>query len=93
MLPKNRTIYPNKYQEIILAKVCFVTGKKTMSGNRVSRANNKTRRRFEPNLQWKRIWVPEKGGFIRVRVSARGLRTITKLGIECVLADAKKNKS
>ena len=63
-----------------------------MSGNRVSHANNKTLRRFEPNLLWKRIWVPEKGCFVRMRVSARGLRIISKIGIEHVLADAKKNK-
>jgi large subunit ribosomal protein L28 len=73
-----------------LAKVCFVTGKKPMSGNRVSHANNKTRRRFEPNLQWKRIWIPSENRFVRLRVSARGLKTIGKLGIEHVLADSAK---
>jgi len=73
-----------------VAKVCFVTGKKPLSGNRVSHANNKTRRRSEPNLQWKRIWVPAENRFVRLRVSARGLRTIGKLGIERVLAESMK---
>lgn len=64
-----------------------------MCGNRVSHANNKTRRRFEPNLQWKRIWVPSEDRFVRLQVSARGLKTINKLGIERVLADgAKRSK-
>lgn len=73
-----------------MAKVCFVTGKKPISGNRVSHANNKKRRRFEPNLQWKRIWVPSENRFIRLRVSARGLKTIDKKGVERVLLDAAK---
>jgi len=73
-----------------VAKVCFVTGKKPISGNRVSHANNKKRRRFEPNLQWKRIWVPSENRFIRLRVSARGLKTIDKKGVERVLLDAAK---
>ncbi len=73
-----------------MPKVCFVTGKKPISGNRVSHANNKTRRRFEPNLQWKRIWIPSENRFVRLRVSARGLKTIGKLGIERVLADSEK---
>jgi large subunit ribosomal protein L28 len=73
-----------------LANICFITGKKPLSGNRVSHANNKTRRRFEPNLQWKRIWIPAENRFVRMRVSARGLKTIDKLGIERVLLDASK---
>jgi large subunit ribosomal protein L28 len=81
---------PIDAKEIVLAKVCFVTGKKPMSGNRVSHANNKTRRRFEPNLQWKRIWIPSENRFVRLRVSARGLKTINKLGMERVLADSAK---
>jgi large subunit ribosomal protein L28 len=77
-----------------LAKVCFVTGKKPMSGNCVSHANNKARRRFEPNLKWKRIWVPSQNSFVRMRVSARGMKTIGKKGIERVLSEAdKRNKS
>jgi len=61
-----------------------------MSGNRVSHANNKTRRRFEPNLHEKRIWVPSENRFIRMRVSAAGLKNIDKLGIDAVLRDMKK---
>lgn len=63
-----------------MAKVCPVTGKRTRTGNNVSHANNKTKRRWEPNLQWKRLWVPGENRFVRIRVSARGLRTIQKLG-------------
>jgi large subunit ribosomal protein L28 len=70
-----------------MAKYCPVTGKKPMSGNRVSHANNKTRRRFEPNLQSKRLWSPVLGRFIRLRISAAGLKNINKRGIDAVLAD------
>ncbi|MBM3727088.1 MAG: 50S ribosomal protein L28 [Acidobacteria bacterium] len=73
-----------------MAKVCPVTEKRPMSGNRVSHANNKTRRRFEPNLHEKRIWVPSENRFIRMRVSAAGLKNIDKLGIDAVLRDMKK---
>ncbi len=73
-----------------MAKVCPVTGKKPISGHRVSHANNKTKRRFEPNLHEKRIWVPSEKRFIRVRLSAKALRTIDKIGVERVLADLKK---
>jgi large subunit ribosomal protein L28 len=70
-----------------MAKVCAVTGKKPMSGNRVSHANNKTKRRFEPNLQEKRLWVPSEGRFVKLKLSASGLRTIQKKGIEAVLRE------
>lgn len=70
-----------------MAKVCVVTGKKPMSGNNVSHANNKTRRRFEPNLQDKRFWVPSEKRWVKLRVSASAIRTITKVGIERVLRD------
>lgn len=73
-----------------MAKVCPVTGKRTRTGNNVSHANNKTRRIWEPNLQWKRIWVPEQNRFVRMRVSARGLRTIQKLGFEAAMRKAKE---
>ncbi len=73
-----------------MAKVCPITGKRTRTGNNVSHANNKTRRRWEPNLQWKRIWVPDENRFVRMRVSARGLRTIQKLGFEVALRKAKE---
>ena len=73
-----------------MAKLCPVTGKRTRTGNNVSHANNKTRRIWEPNLQWKRIWVPEQNRFVRMRVGARGLRTIQKLGFEAAMRKAKE---
>lgn len=77
----------NYWRVIIMAKRCQVTGKKPMSGNNVSHANNKTRRRFEPNLQSHRFWVPSEKRWVRLRLTARGIKTIDKLGIEKVLAD------
>jgi large subunit ribosomal protein L28 len=74
-----------------MAKVCQVTGKKPMSGQRVSHANNKTKRKFEPNLHEHRFWVPSEGRFVRLRVSAAGMKTIDKRGIEAVLATMKKS--
>ena len=73
-----------------MAKVCMVTGKKPMSGNNVSHANNKTRRRFEPNLQDKRFWVPSEKRWVKLRVSAKAIKIISKRGIERVLADLRK---
>jgi large subunit ribosomal protein L28 len=70
-----------------MARKCQVTGKKPMSGNNVSHANNRTKRRFEPNLQWRRFWVPSERRWVRLRVTPRGIKTIDKLGIEKVLAD------
>ncbi len=70
-----------------MSRVCQVTGKKPMSGNNVSHANNKTRRRFLPNLQNKRIWVESEKRFVKLRVSHKGLRIIDKQGIDTVLAN------
>ncbi|MCX8514714.1 MAG: 50S ribosomal protein L28 [Burkholderiales bacterium] len=70
-----------------MARVCQVTGKKTATGNNVSHANNKTKRRFLPNLQSRRFWVESENRFVRLRVSNAGLRTIDKKGIEVVLAE------
>lgn len=72
-----------------MSKYCPVTGKKPVSGNRVSHANNKAKRVFEPNMHEKRLWSPALGRFVRLRVSARGLRTIDKVGVDAVLADLK----
>lgn len=72
-----------------MAKVCEVTGKKPMSGQRVSHANNKTKRKFEPNLHEHRFWVPSENRFIRLKVSAAGMKTINKKGIEAVLREMK----
>ena len=70
-----------------MAKVCQVTGKKPMSGNRVSHANNKTKRRFLPNLHDQRFWVPSESRWIKLRVSAKAMKTIDKNGIEQVLRE------
>ena len=69
-----------------MARVCEVTGKKTVTGNNVSHANNRTRRRFIPNLQNRKFWVESENRWISMRISAAALRTIDKLGIDAVLA-------
>jgi large subunit ribosomal protein L28 len=70
-----------------MSRVCQVTGKKPMLGNNVSHANNKTRRRFLPNLQYRRFWVEAENRWVSLRVSQAGLRTIDRKGIEAVLAE------
>jgi large subunit ribosomal protein L28 len=72
-----------------MARVCQVTGKKPMVGNNVSHANNRTKRRFLPNLQYRRFWLEGAKRWISMRVSNAGLRTIDKKGIEVVLAELK----
>jgi len=70
-----------------MARVCQVTGKKPQTGNNVSHANNRTKRRFLPNLQYRRFWVESEKRWIRLRVTNAGLRTIDKNGIDVVLAE------
>ena len=70
-----------------MSRVCQVTGKRPVSGNNVSHANNKTRRRFLPNLHTHRFWLESENRFVRLRVSNKGLRIIDKVGIDKVLAD------
>jgi len=65
----------------------MVTGKKPAAGNNVSHANNKTKRRFSPNIQNHRFWVESEKRFVKLRVSTKGMRIIDKLGIDTVLAD------
>lgn len=78
----------------IMSRVCEVTGKRPMAGNNVSHANNKTKRRFMPNLQSRRFWIESESRWVRLRVSTKGLRIIDKDGIESVLADVKaRNKA
>ena len=72
-----------------MSRVCEVTGKRPMAGNNVSHANNKTKRRFMPNLQSRRFWIESESRWVRLRVSKKGLRIIDKDGIESVLADIK----
>jgi large subunit ribosomal protein L28 len=72
--------------EVNMARVCQVTGKGVMSGNNVSHANNRTRRRWLPNLHERRFWVASENRWIKLRVSNNALRTIDKNGIEAVIA-------
>ena len=70
-----------------MARECQVTGKAPMVGHHVSHANNKTKRRFMPNLQYRRFWVESENRWVRLRVTPAGLRTVDKIGIDAVLAD------
>ena len=76
-----------------MSRVCQVTGKRPMTGNNVSHANNKTRRRFLPNLQSRRFWVASENRWVRLRVSSHGLRIIDKRGIDTVLAEIRRRKA
>ena len=73
-----------------MARVCQVTGKKPQVGNHVSHANNKTKRRFLPNLQYRRFWLENEKHWVSLRVSNAGLRIIDKKGIEVVLAEMRE---
>ena len=70
-----------------MSRVCQVTGKRPVSGNNVSHANNRTRRRFLPNLHSHRFWLEGEKRYVRLRVSSKGMRIIDKLGIEKVISD------
>lgn len=70
-----------------MARVCQVTGKRPVTGNNVSHAHNKTRRRFLPNLHTHRFWVESEERFVKLRVSAKGMRIIDKKGIDTVLEE------
>ncbi len=70
-----------------MSRVCELTGKGPMTGNTVSHANNKSRRRFEPNLHTKRFWVPSENRFVSLKVSARAMRTINKRGLYNVVKE------
>ncbi len=74
-----------------MSRVCQVTGKRPMAGNNVSHAHNKTRRRFLPNLQSKRIWVESEQRYVKLRISQKGLRIIDKQGIDKVLVTLRAN--
>jgi large subunit ribosomal protein L28 len=73
--------------ENTMSQKCMITGKKPLVGNNVSHANNKLKRRQNPNLQWKRIFVPELGRSVRIRITTRALRTINKKGLLPFLKD------
>ena len=72
-----------------MSKVCQITGKKVMVGNNVSHSNKKTKRKFNPNLQTKKFFIPEENKWVTLKVSTSALRTINKKGISAVLKDAK----
>ena len=74
-----------------MAKVCQLTGKKPIVGYRISHAHNKTKRRFLPNLQTHRFWVPSENRYVKLRLSHKAMRTIDKNGIEAVLVELRAN--
>ena len=74
-----------------MARICDITGKKVMAGNNVSHSNRKTKRKFYPNLQTKKFFVPESGEWVTLKVSTSALRTIDKNGITSVLKKALEN--
>jgi large subunit ribosomal protein L28 len=82
-------IFTKHYYVNAMSKVCEITGKTVQYGNNVSHSNNKTRRRFLPNLQKKRIWVAEEGKFITLKISTRAMRTIDKKGFTAVAKEAR----
>ncbi len=73
-----------------MSRVCQVTGKRPVAGNNVSHAHNKTRRRFLPNLHTHKFWVETENRFVKLRLSAKGMRIIDKNGIDEVLTDMRK---
>ncbi len=73
-----------------MSRVCQVTGKKPVSGNNVSHANNRTRRRFLPNLHTHKFWVESENRWVKLRLSTKGMRIIDKNGIDVVIADMRK---
>jgi large subunit ribosomal protein L28 len=75
-----------------MSQICQVTGKRPVSGNNVSHAHNKTRRRFVPNLHRHRFWVESEKRYVRLRVSAKGMRIIDRQGIDTVLAKIRKQE-
>jgi large subunit ribosomal protein L28 len=70
-----------------MARVCQLTGKRAQAGNNRSHANNKSKRRWQPNVQWKRIYVPELGRSVRLRISASAIRTLNRKGLMQFLKD------
>ncbi len=73
-----------------MSRICDLTGTKPLSGNNVSHANNKTKRRYLPNLQKKKIWLPEEKRFITVRATAKALKTLDKIGYKAMIKKLKK---
>ncbi len=73
-----------------MSRICQVTGRKPAFGNNVSHSHRKTRRRWNPNVQIKKFWVPSEKRWVKLTVSAKGIKTINKNGIESVLADIRR---
>ncbi len=73
-----------------MSRKCELTGKTVMSGNNVSHANNKTRRKFLPNLQKRRIWIPDENRWVTMRISTRAMRTLDKKGYQAMLKELNK---
>ena len=73
-----------------MSRICQVTGRKPAFGNNVSHSHRKTRRRWNPNVQVKKFWVPNEKRWVKLTVSAKGIKTINKNGIESVLADIRR---
>ena len=74
-----------------MSRICEITGKKAISGNNVSHSHAKTKRKFYPNLQTKKFYIPEEDKWITIKVSAAGLRNINKKGISACLKEAREN--
>ncbi len=72
-----------------MSNVCELTGTRVMTGNNVSHANNRTRRRWKPNLQKRRVWIPEEKKWITIKATARAFRTLDKKGLKAMLKDMK----
>ena len=74
-----------------MSRVCQITGKRPITGNNVSHANNKTKRRFLPNIQKHRYWVENENRFVTLKLSTKGMRIVDKVGIEKVIAELRAN--
>ena len=72
-----------------MSNVCELTGTRVMTGNNVSHANNRTKRRWKPNLQKRRVWIPEEKRWITIKATARAFRTLDKKGLKAMLKDMK----
>ncbi len=86
-----QSVYKKRIIKLVMARVCEITGKKVQVGNNVSHANNKTKRKFYPNLQKKRFYIPEEDKWITLKVSTSAIRTINKNGISAVLKKARQS--
>jgi large subunit ribosomal protein L28 len=74
-----------------MSKVCMLTGARPSFGNAISHSHRRTRRRWDPNIQTQRFWVPSEGRWVRLTLSAKGIKTVNKRGIESVLAEIRRN--